>query len=353
MKNAKKLASWILALTMATGTVPAMAADTAGEEVVSKKTCTLEFMDDFEDYEVGVIKEIPEDGVYTTGKIGSIEYSLYPGDKIEIAEENGNKYLKFTRESDGTSSSSLRYLFPEVYSGGKYAVSYDFKPEVHSKNFGSFGTLIDSKKDNLQSVLSYSGNIYVHNNTDNVWYIYGIVNSSAYKAYSTLTQEVDFTKTADNYNYYANYVQDDGIVKSAVKTKTITKTEMAGLKWNVSNHKLGGSYNGLDKNEDVTNASIYRIDNILVEKIETLSEDNMKITEDFEGYSEKQYLNRISNALITTGNSDKVEIATDPTTGSKAIKITKTDAAADTTRLVFDYGEVSGKPVKLSYDVRF
>ena len=46
MKNAKKLASWILALTMATGTVPAMAADTAGEEVVSKKTCTLEFMED-------------------------------------------------------------------------------------------------------------------------------------------------------------------------------------------------------------------------------------------------------------------------------------------------------------------
>ena len=38
---------------------------------------------------------------------------------------------------------------------------------------------------------------------------------------------------------------------------------MAGLKWNVSNHKSGGSYNGPDKNEDVTNASIYRIDNIL------------------------------------------------------------------------------------------
>ena len=94
MKNFKKLASWVLALTMVAGTIPAMAAEETPDAPsagggAGPKTTALEFVEDFENYEVGVIKEIPEDGVYATGKIGSIEYSLYPGDKIEIAEENG------------------------------------------------------------------------------------------------------------------------------------------------------------------------------------------------------------------------------------------------------------------------
>jgi len=356
MKNAKKIASWILALIMVAGTAPAsFAADTASETPSGggEKTTALEFLEDFEDYEVGVIKAIPESGSYATGKIGNIEYSLYPGDKIEIAEENGNKYLKFTRESDGTSSSSLRYIFPEIYKEGKYSVSYDFKPEVHSKNSWAFGVLIDSTKANIQDIVSYSGNIYIHDNTVNDWYVYGILNRTAYNDYSTLTQVVDFTETADNYKYYASFIQEDGTIKTATKTKSITKTDMMGLKWNVANHTSGGSYNGPDKNEDASNATIYRIDNISVEKIRSLSEETMKITEDFEGYAEKQYLNNISNAWVSTSMGDKYEIKTDPETGSKAIKITKSDKVTATSRLVFDFGEVSDKPVKLSFDVRF
>ena len=52
------------------------------------------FVEDFEDYDVGVIVEAEEDQTTAT-RIGNIEFVLKTGDKLEIAEENGNKYLKF------------------------------------------------------------------------------------------------------------------------------------------------------------------------------------------------------------------------------------------------------------------
>lgn len=366
MKNVKKALTFMLAAAMMASTMQVSFADeqqavtteegNADSGVYSRGgediTSSVVYVEDFEDYDVGIIRKVPENGYYGE-TVGNLKFSLYPGDILEIAEENGNKYLKLTRGSTNTTGTYVQYLFPETYTDKKMCVSYDFYPEVHSKHFTSFGTLFDESKKDIQYIISYSGNVYVDGNTNSSYYVSGIGNKNNYNGYGTITQTVDLRGGEGNYTFESGVLKPDNTYMKATKTRTVTADNIAGIKWNIRNHSSGESWNGPDRTDDrATNPAIYRIDNIVVEDLTAFSDGKTKITEDFDGYKEKQLFNSISFAKITPQTGDKVEIATDPVTNSKAIKVTKGENESKTS-LDFDFAEVEGKTVKLSYDIRY
>ena len=130
MNLRKKITALITVLTVALSLLP------AGMTAVQATGGDL-FIEDFESYEVGVIAQ--NAGTYNydpgTSFAAGIGYKLKAGDKIEIAEENGNKYLKITRGSTSTDFSRYTYFFPQIYESKKYTVSYDFMTEEHNQNF--------------------------------------------------------------------------------------------------------------------------------------------------------------------------------------------------------------------------
>ena len=224
--------------------------------------------EDFENYEVGVIHEATE---YKKANVGNIHYELYTGDKVEIAQENGNKYLKFTRSSEDAGNSYVMYEFKEAYKDAVLSVSYDYRPELHSLCFSRFGTLVSSshgigtnwQSSNpvIQQIISYSDNIYIHSGTNADYWLGGInkVSNYATKECATITQTVDLDSTSNNYKFDAKYINSEGTYSNiGSKTKTVSTDDVNAIVWAV--YKNGtGSWNGPD-----TGASVYRIDNIKV-----------------------------------------------------------------------------------------
>ena len=312
--------------------------------------------EDFEDYNVGVIYDATEAVVK---RIGSFYIGFFPGDKLEIAEENGNKYLKLTRTSDSADSTYVTYLFPDQYKNGKVSVSYDFRPDNNDHYFERFGTLTSlkhgvgeawsSNKPVVQQIVSYLGNHYVHSSTDAKYYVAGLGNKTKYAegAYATINQKIDLTQTSNNYTFSATYPNaTGGYTSPSSVTRNVSATDINGISWSLRKHTTP-DYNGPD-----TGVSVYRIDNIVIEDVSNLADGKKVLTEDFEGYSEKQYVHNFSFMSLTNKAGHKFEVATDPVTNSKALKATigeSTDEAA----LKLNFGKAAGKTVKLSFDMRF
>ena len=249
------------------------------------------FTEDFESYDVGVIYEATD---YIKASTGKIHYELYAGDKVEIAQADGNKYLKFTRVSEGSNSSYVMYEFPEAYDEGIISVSYDYKPEAHSQCFGRFGTLVSSAngvgknwasdKPVIQQIISYAKNLYVHSGTSADYYVGGVNNLDNYVSNkcATVTQTIDFTKTSNNYTFNAKYkTSSDSYTNIGTITKTVNTADVNSIAWAVYKHGTA-SWNGPD-----SGASVYRIDNIKaiadgmsVEELLIADEDCVEITFD-------------------------------------------------------------------------
>ena len=218
------------------------------------------FTEDFESYTVGTIIEAASDQSTPT-RVGNIDYQLRAGDKLEIAQENGNKYLKITRASTSSTDSHIKYYFGETFSANKYSISYDFKPDVHNRYFSRLGSLIKDPSGVSQTINTYSGNAYVDSGTNASYYVQGLVSSTAYTGYAKITQVVDLTKSTDNYSFTAGYQKTDGTAFTKTVTRSgIPQSGITGLIWSIRKHTTN-SYNGGD---DASAAAVYRIDNIVV-----------------------------------------------------------------------------------------
>ena len=219
------------------------------------------FIEDFESYEVGTIVEAASDQNSAT-TVGNINYQLKAGDKLAIVEENGNKYLQITRASESSNDSHIKYYFPATYSNKKYAISYNFKPDVHNRYFARLGSLIKSPSGVSQTIISYSKNVYVNNGTNASYYVQGLVDSTAYTGYATVTQVVDLATDTNNYAFTAEYQKTDGTAFTKTIERTIPQSGITGLIWSIDKHSTS-TYNGPDSGD----ASVYRIDNIKVKAI--------------------------------------------------------------------------------------
>ena len=252
------------------------------------------FTEDFESYEVGVISQATSDQAALTKTLNErIGYQLKAGDKIEIAEENGNKYLKITRASTSTSYSRYAYYFPKTYTTGKFAVSYDFMPEEHNQYFRHFGSLWKQNANGTQSgvvkqVTSYGKTIYYHADPSKND-IPNILNTAQYdgSAYSTITQTIDFTDLSSS---SLKGVLPDGTSKErTVGSSTAPQgAGFYGLLWDVQINS-SASYNG---GTDHTTPSVYRIDNITVENVPEETAAPLELTS----------TNIVNNGTISAGN---------------------------------------------------
>ena len=242
------------------------------------------FTEDFEGYEVGTIIEAQSDqSSVTTALDGRIGYQLKTGDKLEIAEDNGNKYLKITRASTSTSYSRYAYYFPQTYGGKRYTVSYDFMPEEHNQYFRHFGSLWKQNSDGtktgvVKQVTSYGKNIYYCNDPSKNDFP-NVLNTAKYSgsAYATVSQTIDYTNLSGS---KLKTTLPDGTVteKSVGSSNTPQGVGLYGLLWDIQVHSTA-AYNG---STDHTTPSVYRIDNIRVkgaalELTETSVHNNGKI----------------------------------------------------------------------------
>lgn len=102
-KPVHKMLAFLLSVTMLPVVFPLKNAQAAAGTLMTV---------DFEDYEVGVICEATDStGTVETTFGDNIYYKLFPGDKLEIAEEDGNKYLRFTRVSSESANSYVMYWY--------------------------------------------------------------------------------------------------------------------------------------------------------------------------------------------------------------------------------------------------
>ena len=255
MKRTKKLTAVAAVAAVASSLLPTWIA-------ASAQTDNTLFTEDFESYEVGTIIEATSDQSSST-RVGNIDYQLRTGDKLEIAEENGNKYLKITRASESSTNSHIKYYFPETYSDGTYTISYDFRPDVHNRYFARFGSFIRTSGINLTTI-SYGNDVYANNGTNASYYIGNLLKSANYTGseYATITQTVDLTSASDNYTFNAVYPGSSGTVEKTV-TNTANQLGITGLAWAIQKN-TNNNYNGPD---DASSAAVYRIDNIKVELV--------------------------------------------------------------------------------------
>ena len=344
MKRTNKILAVLVSAAMFSGIMPAIM---SSAEDINLKTSAGVAFEDFEDYDVGVIAESAGNHTF-----GNFEFTLYANDKIEIAEENGNKYLKITRGSTSGSDTTIRYNFSEVQKEGTVTVSYDFIPEESSKNFQGFGVLEKEDKGVIQNIITYNKDVYVDGNLTAEWYVSNIL---GHMVHSSITQSVEINGDGSQYVFTANSTTPENENKVSTKTRTVNADSVGSIRWSIRNHSVL-SHNGPDKNEDASNAGIYRIDNIAVGNILNINEAG-KIVEDFDGYTEGTGVSdgnstTLGYVTLTAPAGDKVSIEKDPTTNSNALKFEKGD---NTSALyaAFDFGDVSGKKIKVSFDVRF
>lgn len=356
MKNAKKVMSLMLSLAMAASIAPvSIAAEST--QTTAEQTCSFLFMEDFEGYDVGTLIEVAEDAEAAgTVNVGNLSLTVRQGDKIEIAkEDNGNKYLRITRANQTTSSTSVRYTFPEKFIGGTKRVSYDFYPEVHSRYFDNFGVLSDGTKTTpekrIQNMNNYGNTIYLANGVGGNIPTLSTFNLDVSKydgAFGTISQTValdGITKTCSVRGANAQTQQEKTGNRNVANAIT-------SINWSVKKH-ADAAYNGRIKAEDGGDvAGVYRIDNIIVEDVTPLGDTVEKITENFESYPKMDYINGISYANLSVKAGDSMSIATDPETNSKALKIVKGTSEA-TSSMTWNFGNIEGKTVRISYDVRF
>ena len=355
MKNLrpiKKITATVISISVFSAFLPVRPAQAASTSL---------FVEDFESYEVGTIIEADSNQTSST-RIGNIEYQLQAGDKLEIAQENGNKYLKITRPSSSATNSHIKYYFPETYSGKKYTISYDFRPEVHSRHFARFGSFIREDNNINLTTVTYKNNFYANPSTNNNYYVANLLNSANYTGskYATVTQTVDLTSASGNYTFHAEYPNSSGGTATATKTNTANQLGIKGLAWAIKRHATN-DYNGLD---DATSAAVYRIDNIVVTteclsvsgaNIATDQEisvtDNVKIT--FDEALPTDYANYVSvskNGQVLSDGSYTLSISED----KKELTVSGFDYnGAYTVKVDKDLKSADGKPMAEEYKLSF
>lgn len=218
--------------------------------------------EDFENFEVGVLVNFEGHDTFTSD---NISFEGYSGDKLEIAEENGNKFLKITIQDKSTSNKILKYYFDAV-TGGEVRVSYDFIPKVSSKYFDKFGALQTGSKEQNSSVAeikSYWANAYL----DAVGSDYFIARalSSTERKDIRISQTVEIGKGDYNFDMVSQNTSNGNTEVVHYGKKVTAPKNIIGLSWIVRNGDSSG-YNGPDSNEDSSNAGVYYIDNITVEQ---------------------------------------------------------------------------------------
>lgn len=235
------------------------ASDINAEAVCAESQFTVahRFSEDFQSYEPGIIAE--GEGTYD---FGAWRLELLDGDKAEIAqEENGNKYLKITRGNTSNSNTRIIWSFPEQTSG-KMKISYDFLPEVNSKNFAHMGSLAKADESIINRIFSYGSDLW---ESENTYFKGGVVNKANYSGYVSIHQTVDINGSNSAYKFYSYGMGNDGNVRvreSAVHT--IIADGIAKIIWAIR-QQADPNWNGPDKNADCSNAGIYRIDNLIAE----------------------------------------------------------------------------------------
>lgn len=125
--------------------LPVSQNDTAGEEVTSAAVKILtkdaqivktgtEKLFDFEEYDIG---EFTKAGTYLDGKL--LIPGMASGDKAEVCEEGGNKFLKITRPlANATATSSKYYYVFDKAITGKFTIEFKYKIENNNGAVSSF-----------------------------------------------------------------------------------------------------------------------------------------------------------------------------------------------------------------------
>ncbi len=356
MEKTKELISLLLAGSM-TFSCFGMSAMVTAEE--SKKTGVV-FSEGFEEWDVGVIKDTA--GNYT---VGNLKFNLLENDKLEIAvNDYGNKALKITKGN--TSSNTIRYVFPEQYSG-EVNITFDFLSEHNSRYFSEFGNLeYNTNPNTMYKYTHYRDHLYVYGTTGtNI--LRNALSSTVHNGYvkfTTVYNTVDNASKTVSFGYERNKKSGSGDGDSesnmySVNSSTSgTPSKIYGIRW-VLGTKSG--YSGTDtaaSADDTINAGIYWIDNIVVSVDKPYISDTTLIAgEDFEGYTNDLVYNGGTKSWqgyfdINFASGDSVSIETDPVTNSKALKIVK-GTSSTAACLDMSFGAVENKVVKLSYDVRF
>ena len=332
-----------------------------------KKTVGIVFYEDFEDdtvYPVGVVADNTDGTSILKGRIGYVDYSLRPGTKIEIAEdENGNKDVVVSGVANSYANqpgTEFDFNFDKAYGGGQVEYSYDFLPVKNTVFFQSFGELRDEENGTLERTLNCSETLYRTQNTSEkniVWSknalkaadtttwrkISKTVNFEAESGNSvTMETKLGATSEAYTHDYPTSTIEALKKIHFEIKEK-FWFSPTGSANWNV-----GGANNEGKPFE-------YHYDNICVEDKTLISDSFKKVTLDFERYPEAEFPAGMSDYFyfdtkVDTG--DKIEVATDPQTGSKALKITKGESELES-YVRFNFGNITDKAVKLTYDVRF
>lgn len=217
-------------------------------------------IEDFEAYEVGVIGD--KVGIYNWN---DFSFTLYNGDKAEIIEEeNGNKALKITKGSTDKYL-NVTYNFDKINSGVA-GVSFDFKAVHHSKWFMHLGTLLNEKGEDVGKISTYSGDLYVTNNTAAKNAIqYGTLSNPT--AYANIAHIMDFANKT--HTYKPSYVNaSTGNTSSVTREEASSAKNIKSLAWQI---KCSGNAPGWQGGAKATadnpnNDGIYYIDNIKIQK---------------------------------------------------------------------------------------
>jgi len=265
MKKYSKIISIILSAGIFAGIIPQATAE--GSDNL--------FLEDFEGYDAGIIAEAGSSAV--TGIFGYIKYTLQPGDKLEIVEEAGNKYLKITTDNLQNNanwdkkSTVLVCDFGVNYKNDVYDVSFDYIGMNHSKAFHAFGELMTDES-NTGGANDYNtwydalfnlftkGNKLTENSTSTPangnTVINGILKSDGW---NTLTQRISLGGTDIRVKISDT---ETGGSYELTRQKTIGGEKfnsVGSIGWNIF-----GDYYGSKGPE--TGAGVYALDNIMVKK---------------------------------------------------------------------------------------
>ena len=259
MKLRKRIISVITVFTLLASLLPTVI-------TVSAQGNNDLFIEDFESYATGPITVTNNKAYDYEGNQMSISNVVISGsDYLEIAEENGNKFLKVhtARNSSNSGSTRVRFEFGSGYSSGKKEFSYKYKSIAHYSAFRMFGQLFYQVNDNnktIQALASQTTRIIKGKVNQTLFgYVDDLGSANYSSGFGTVTQTVDFDSDTDNYKIV---VQHDNATRNTTMTKTISDS-IKGIVWNFNNSLSGG--NGTETAID--GFAVYAFDDVKVKDI--------------------------------------------------------------------------------------
>lgn len=242
----KKYLSIIMCLCLAA--VPIMAF--ASDDIITV---------DFEDCELGVIADTAGNHTWK-----DFSFTLSDGDKVEIADDNGNKALKITKGSQN-SDLLITYDFEKI-SSGVADISFDIKAAHHSKWFGNLGTLLTESGSEVGKILTYGSDLYTAIQLSGTTVIqYRTLSNES--RYANICHRMDFESSSHTYKPY--YYDASGNKKSGTKEGSTSASNVKKIFLSLRNVYLAtATWNGGAKatEDNPDNNGIYYIDNIKIQK---------------------------------------------------------------------------------------